>query len=100
MADFEEAGEEDVLRKVRADLEAAGQVVLRYVDEAGLPTQRYPDNPNGSLGAVAGLCDPTGRIAGLMPHPERAVDDLLGSADGAALLRSLLASAGAGARTA
>ncbi len=59
-----------------ADLETAGQVVLRYVDEAGGPTQRYPDNPNGSLGAVAGLCDPTGRIVGLMPHPERHIDPL------------------------
>ena len=59
-----------------ADLEVAGQVVLRYVDEAGEPTQCYPDNPNGSLGAVAGLCDPTGRIVGLMPHPERHIDPL------------------------
>ena len=41
-----------------------------------MPTQRYPDNPNGSLGAVAGLCDPTGRIVGLMPHPERHIDPL------------------------
>jgi phosphoribosylformylglycinamidine synthase len=55
-------------------LEAAGQVVLRYIDEVGRPTQAYPFNPNGSPGAVAGLCDPTGRIFGLMPHPERFVD--------------------------
>jgi phosphoribosylformylglycinamidine synthase subunit PurQ / glutaminase len=57
-------------------LEAAGQVVLRYVDEDGRPTQSYPANPNGSPGAVAGVCDPTGRIFGLMPHPERHVDPL------------------------
>lgn len=57
-------------------LESAGQVVLRYADRAGRPTQSYPANPNGSLGAVAGLCDPTGRIFGLMPHPERHVDPL------------------------
>lgn len=57
-------------------LEAAGQVVLRYADESGRPTQAYPANPNGSLGAVAGLCDPSGRIFGLMPHPERHVDPL------------------------
>jgi phosphoribosylformylglycinamidine synthase len=57
-----------------AALEAAGQVVLRYVDGTGRPTQAYPANPNGSLGAVAGICDPTGRIFGLMPHPERHVD--------------------------
>jgi phosphoribosylformylglycinamidine synthase len=57
-----------------ADLEAAGQVVLRYVDESGNPTQAYPANPNGSPGAVAGVCDPTGRVFGLMPHPERHID--------------------------
>ena len=57
-------------------LEAAGQVVLRYADPTGEPTQVYPANPNGSPGAVAGLCDPTGRIFGLMPHPERHVDPL------------------------
>jgi phosphoribosylformylglycinamidine synthase len=53
-------------------LEQAGQVVLRYVDEAGKPGP-YPINPNGSQGDVAGLCDPTGRVLGLMPHPERHV---------------------------
>ena len=42
----------------------------------GKPTASYPANPNGSPGAVAGLCDPTGRIFGLMPHPERHVDPL------------------------
>lgn len=59
-----------------AALESAGQVVLRYVDASGAATQEYPANPNGSPGAVAGLCDPTGRIFGLMPHPERFVDPL------------------------
>lgn len=48
-------------------------VSFRYVDERGLPTQSYPQNPNGALDAVAGICDPTGRILGLMPHPERFV---------------------------
>jgi phosphoribosylformylglycinamidine synthase I len=57
-------------------LEAAGQVVLRYADANGHPTATYPANPNGSPGAVAGLCDPTGRIFGLMPHPERFIDPL------------------------
>jgi phosphoribosylformylglycinamidine synthase I len=51
-------------------LEAAGQIVLRYCDREGRPTQRYPWNPNGSLAAVAGICDATGTIFGLMPHPE------------------------------
>ncbi len=59
-----------------AALEAAGQVVLRYADPDGRVASTYPANPNGSPGAVAGVCDPTGRIFGLMPHPERHVDPL------------------------
>lgn len=47
--------------------------VLRY-SLGTIPTQEYPYNPNGSLHAIAGLCDPTGRIFGLMPHPERFVE--------------------------
>ncbi len=54
-----------------AKLESAGQVVLRYVDASGNPTQAFPDNPNGSVNAIAGICDPTGRVLGLMPHPEK-----------------------------
>lgn len=49
-------------------------VVFRYVDEKGNPTQNYPQNPNGSLNAIAGITDPSGRILGLMPHPEKFVD--------------------------
>lgn len=52
-------------------LEEEGCVACRYAHrETGLATQQYPHNPNGSLQAIAGLCDPTGRIFGLMPHPE------------------------------
>lgn len=51
-------------------LEEAGCVAARYVDAAGNPTDAFPDNPNGSLNAIAGLSDPTGRIFGMMPHPE------------------------------
>ncbi len=58
---------------VRARLEAEGQVVLRYVDAEGRPGP-YPVNPNGSEGDIAGVCDPTGRVFGLMPHPERHVE--------------------------
>jgi len=57
-------------------LEASGQVVLRYASPDGKVASSYPANPNGSPGAVAGVCDPTGRIFGLMPHPERNVDPL------------------------
>jgi phosphoribosylformylglycinamidine synthase len=56
-----------------AVLEKAGQAALRYVDAKGKTGAGYPANPNGSVGDIAGLCDPTGRILGLMPHPERHV---------------------------
>lgn len=46
------------------------QIVLRYVDASGYPG-RYPDNPNGSIEGIAGICDRTGKVFGLMPHPER-----------------------------
>ena len=45
-------------------------VVARYLGPDGTPTEEWPWNPNGSLGAVAGICDPTGRLFGLMPHPD------------------------------
>jgi phosphoribosylformylglycinamidine synthase I len=53
-------------------LEQAGQIVLRFTNPAGQPAA-FPDNPNGSQGDVAGICDATGRVLGLMPHPERHV---------------------------
>jgi len=57
-------------------MDDAGQIVLKYGDAQGKPTQEYPANPNGSLRAAAGICDPTGRVFGLMPHPERFVSPL------------------------
>jgi phosphoribosylformylglycinamidine synthase subunit PurQ / glutaminase len=52
-------------------MEALGCVPCRYADPvSGEATQEFPHNPNGSLNAIAGLCDPSGRIFGLMPHPE------------------------------
>lgn len=54
-------------------IEKQNLVIFRYTDENGKPTQKYPDNPNGALHAIAGICDPSGRILGLMPHPERFV---------------------------
>jgi len=47
------------------------QIAWRYVRPDGGPATGYPDNPNGSVLAIAGICDPTGRVLGLMPHPER-----------------------------
>jgi phosphoribosylformylglycinamidine synthase len=58
---------------VRARMDAQGQVALRYVDEDGRPGG-YPVNPSGSEDGVAGVCDPSGRVLGLMPHPERHVE--------------------------
>ena len=65
-----------------AELEASGQVVLRY--EA---------NPNGSIADIAGVANETNNVFGLMPHPEHAVDPLLGSTDGGLILGSLVDSA-------
>lgn len=55
------------------EVEQRGQVVFRYTGNEGSPTLLYPANPNGSLNAIAGICDSTGRIMGMMPHPERCV---------------------------
>lgn len=55
------------------ELETGGQVVLRYVTAEGLDAS-YPENPNGAARGIAGLCDKTGRVFGLMPHPERYQD--------------------------
>jgi phosphoribosylformylglycinamidine (FGAM) synthase-like amidotransferase family enzyme len=56
--------------EVLARIEAEHLVALRYVDDRGEPTQAWPANPNGSVHAIAGVCDPTGRLLGLMPHPD------------------------------
>lgn len=67
-----------------AELRDQDRIVLRYVD-----------NPNGSVDDIAGICNEGRNVVGLMPHPERAVHELLGSTDGRVLLESLLESAGA-----
>ena len=72
---------------VLAELEANGRVVFRYVDAAGNPTPEA--NPNGSLNNVAGIVNERGNVLGMMPHPERAVSELLGSTDGMGFFRSL-----------
>jgi phosphoribosylformylglycinamidine synthase len=66
-------------------LERRGQVALRYCDADG-DTSR--DNPNGSTNAIAGIMNEAGNVAAMMPHPERAVEEILGSADGRVLLES------------
>jgi phosphoribosylformylglycinamidine synthase len=56
--------------EVRERLEHEGLIAVRYVDPEGKPTEEWPHNPNGSAGAIAGICDPSGRLFGLMPHPD------------------------------
>jgi len=68
-------------------LEANGQVLLRYCDAAGAVVEAA--NPNGSARNIAGVANRAGNVAGLMPHPERAVEEILGSTDGLRLLESL-----------
>jgi phosphoribosylformylglycinamidine synthase len=76
-------------------LERNGRVLFRYVDADGRPAldPDDPANPNGSLRAIAGVSNAAGNVAGLMPHPERASEALLGSDDGMAIVRSLVESA-------
>ncbi|MBX3744909.1 MAG: phosphoribosylformylglycinamidine synthase subunit PurQ [Verrucomicrobiae bacterium] len=69
-------------------LEAGDQVLWRYADPAGTPSERA--NPNGSLRHIAGICNATRNVAGLMPHPERACETILGNDDGLLVFQSLL----------
>ncbi len=57
-------------RAVLSEIEAGNLVTLRYADENYAPTMSYPGNPNGSASSIAGICDETGRLMALMPHPE------------------------------
>lgn len=74
-------------------LEANGQVVFRYVDSTGEATSAA--NPNGSMRNIAGVANESGTVVGLMPHPERALEERLGSTDGRLLFQSLLSAVSA-----
>ena len=74
--------------ETHARIEAAGQVVFRYVDERGVVMAEA--NPNGSLANIAGVTNETGNVVGLMPHPERCVEALLGGTDGYRMLANLV----------
>ena len=76
---------EDTLR----ELEAEGRVVLRYV--AATEGSPYQPNPNGSANHIAGICNAAGNVVGIMPHPERAAEPLLGVQDGAGFFLSMAA---------
>ena len=73
-----------------AELEKNRQILFRYTTPDGRDDQA--GNPNGSLGNIAGICNRERNVAGLMPHPERAVESALDSADGLVLLRSMVES--------
>jgi phosphoribosylformylglycinamidine synthase I len=82
-----------------AALRANDQIALEYVDGSGSRAAAYPDLPNGSVEAIAGLCDITGRVLGLMPHPERIAEAVnhplftrgVGSPDGMLLFTTAIA---------
>ncbi len=75
---------------VLEQLEGNGQVVFRYVDEHGVAAESA--NPNGSLRNIAGIINSQGNVLGMMPHPERAMESVLGSTDGIPLFASLIES--------
>ena len=71
-----------------AELETTGRVVFRYASRAGEATEEA--NPNGSINNIAGICSQRRNVVGLMPHPERACERALGSADGLVLFESVV----------
>jgi phosphoribosylformylglycinamidine synthase I len=79
---------EDDLRQ----MEERGQVILRYVDAAGRESEEA--NPNGAMHAIAGVANDRFNVFGLMPHPEHAVEPMLGGTDGLRIFQSIVASAG------
>jgi phosphoribosylformylglycinamidine synthase len=83
--------EPDVIER----LEKNRQVVFRYTDAAGEATPEA--NPNGSLNNIAGICSEARNVVGLMPHPERACEPVLGSSDGLVVLESVLKAVSEGA---
>jgi phosphoribosylformylglycinamidine synthase subunit PurQ / glutaminase len=73
------------------ELEENRRVVFRYTDVSGAPTSAA--NPNGSINNIAGIINERGNVLGMMPHPERACEDVLGSTDGLTIFRSMISSA-------
>ena len=71
-----------------AGMRSRGQVLWRYVDAQGAATEAA--NPNGSVDNIAGVCNEGRNVAGLMPHPERASEDVLGCSDGRLIFESII----------
>jgi phosphoribosylformylglycinamidine synthase len=82
--------------RLLGELEKNGQVVFRYVDRKGRPTEEA--NVNGSVANIAAIINRAGNVLGMMPHPERASEALLGSEDGRLIFESAIASWQAGRR--
>ena len=80
--------DEETLQRIQGE----GLIIGRYVGADGAPA-RGGENPNSSLDDIAGICDPTGAIVGLMPHPDRAADPMLGNTDGLGFFTSMLTAA-------
>lgn len=74
------------------EIQAKGQILFRYCDAAGKVTAAA--NPNGSVDNIAGVCNAARNVMGMMPHPERAADEVLGNTDGRVLFESMLATIG------
>ena len=72
-----------------ATLETGKQIVMRYVPTGGAD---FPANPNGAANDIAGISNREGNVVGIMPHPERLADPILGSTEGAGVFRSLMSS--------
>ena len=70
------------------ELQDNNQIVFTYCNENGLETKE--SNPNGTINNIAGICNKNGNVLGMMPHPERAVEKLIGSDDGLLLFKSIL----------
>lgn len=88
-------GNYQVPPEVLEEMKRHGQVVFRYCSPEGSVLPEF--NPNGATENIAGICNREGNILGMMPHPERASEDELGSSDGLAVWRSLLSHCGVGA---
>ena len=76
------------------ELNTHRQIILRYADAQGRVVPEA--NPNGSIENIAGICNRAGNVFGLMPHPDRASEARLGSADGAKIFRSMMEAINAG----
>jgi phosphoribosylformylglycinamidine synthase len=73
---------------ILAEMRRNGQIMFRYSDEKGIVSQET--NPNGSVENIAGVCNERKNVYGMMPHPERAVDEDLGNTDGMMILKSII----------